>query len=144
MNDRMVQFMRWGQQGYSCGQILFLLALGGTSATNPGLVRAMAGLAYGGGSGRGTCGALSGGACLLAFFSAATPDADQPSDRLPLMLNEWTDWFAARTGQDTGPMACDDLVGPGGPAAARQGCALLVSDTYDQVVSILAAHGLWA
>jgi hypothetical protein len=104
----------------------------------------MAGLAYGGGSGQATCGTLTGGYCLLAFLSADAAAADRPSTRLPLMLDELTDWFAARVGQNPGPITCDSIVGPAGPAAARPQCGDLVRDTYNQVLSILAAHGMWA
>lgn len=144
MNERMLQLMRWGREGYSCAQILFLLAFAARGGAHSGLVRSMAGLAYGGGSGLATCGAVTGGYCLLAFLSSENPDDDRPSDRLPLMLDELTDWFAARVGQSPGPVTCDAVVGPAGTAAARQECGLLVNDTYEQVLSILAAHGMWS
>jgi hypothetical protein len=142
MDDRMLQLMRWGRQGYNCSQVLFLLALEARGRSCPDLVRAMAGLAYGGGSRRATCGTLTGGYCLLAFLSANTDDADRPAEQLPLLLDELTDWFANRVGQDPAEITCEAIVGAAGPAAVHQACGALVTDTYDQVLAILAAHGM--
>lgn len=142
MDDLMMRMLRWGQKGYSCSQILLLLALEARGQNNPDLVRAMAGLAYGCGSGRATCGTLPGGCCLLAFFGAKGSDAEHPSEHLPVMLQELTDWFDARVGQAHGGIACEAIVGEAGPAAARQTCGAIVAETYGKVMEILAAYGL--
>jgi hypothetical protein len=142
MDDLLIRMMRWGQQGYSCSQILLLLALEARGTTNPDLVRSMAGLAYGCGSGRATCGSLTGGCCLLAFEAADQNDPARPSGQLPMMLEDLTEWFAARVGPVHGGIACGDIVGEGGPGAARQTCAELVSATYGKVMELLAAYGV--
>jgi hypothetical protein len=50
MDDTLIRMMQLGQQGYTCSQIIMLLGLEVRAESNPGLVRAMAGLAYGCGS----------------------------------------------------------------------------------------------
>lgn len=142
MDDLMLRMMKWGGQGYSCSQILLLLALEGRGETNPGLVRAMAGLAYGCGTGGATCGTLTGGGCLLAYLAAEERDSARPSEMLPAMLQSLFDWFDERVGQAHGGITCDAIVGEAGPAAARQTCAAIVAETYGKVMEILAEHGL--
>lgn len=142
MDDLLIRMMGWGQQGYRCSQILLLAALEQQGKHNSGLVRAMAGLAYGCGTGGATCGALAGGCCLLAFLTAEQADPQQPSEHLPAMLQALTDWFARRTGHSPVDLSCDAIVGDAGPSAARQACGVLVADTYAKVAEILANHGI--
>lgn len=129
--------MRWGRQGYSCSQILLLLALEARGLSNPDLVRAMAGLAYGCGSSKVACGVLTGGCSLLAFGAVDEQHPDQPSAHLPAMLGDLTDWFDERVGSLHGGITCNAIVGAAGPAAARQTCATLLADTYVKVNEIL-------
>lgn len=142
MDNLMLRMLRWGQQGYSCAQILLLLALEARGESNPGLVRAMAGLAYGCGAGRATCGALTGGCCLLAYLSAEEGAADRPVERLPSLLQELSDWFEARAGQAHGGSTCEVIVGENGPAASRHICGAIVAETYGKALEILAANGV--
>jgi hypothetical protein len=140
MDDTLIRMMQLGQKGYSCSQIILLLGLEMRGETNSGLVRAMAGLAYGCGSGHGTCGALTGGCCLLALYAGKGGDDERPSERLELMLQELSDWFADRIGSASGEMSCDSIVGEAGPAASRQRCGAIVGDTYTKVMEILATN----
>jgi hypothetical protein len=142
MDDLQLRMLRWGQQGYSCAQILLLLALEVRGESNPGLVRAMAGLAYGCGSGRATCGALTGGCCLMSYLAAGDGAGDRPVERFPGMLQELSDWFEVRVGQTHGGSICESIVGPEGPARARQTCGLLVAETYGKALEILLANGV--
>jgi Putative redox-active protein (C_GCAxxG_C_C) len=141
MDDLLIRMLRWSQKGYNCSQILFLQALEERGASNPELVRAVAGLAYGCGTGRATCGTLTGGCCLLAFLGGSD---DQPApEQLPVMLQELSDWFDTRIGQAQGGVACDAIVGDAGPTAARQTCGALISETYAKVMEILVEHGFY-
>ncbi len=142
MDDLEMRMLRWGRQGHSCAQMLLLLALEARGESNPGLVRAMAGLAYGCGSGRTTCGALTGGCCLMAYLAVDAGAGDRPVELLPSMLQELSDWFEARVGQAHGGIACEVIVGADGPAAARQTCATIVAETYGKAMEILAANGV--
>jgi len=142
MDDLLIHMMRWGQQGYSCSQILLLMALEEKGQNNPDLVRAMAGLAFGCGSGRATCGSLTGGCCLLAFKAVDPDHSARSSEQLPMMLQELTEWFETRIGSFGEGAACSAIVGKGGPEMARQTCAELVGETYAKVMAILAEYGV--
>jgi len=142
VDDLQLRMLRWGGQGYSCAQILLLLALEARAESNPGLVRAMAGLAYGCGAGRATCGALTGGCCLLAFYAGKGADGEHASERLPMMLQDLSDWFEGRVGQAHGGIACEAIVGTDGPAAARHTCGTIVAETYGKALEILAENGV--
>ncbi len=141
MNDTQIQIMQLGGKGYTCSQILVLLALGVRGEENPALVRSMAGLAYGCGAGRSTCGALTGGCCLLALYAGKGGDAERTSDRLMLMLTELSDWFEDQVGATHGGTACDRIVGEEGPAAAQGRCGDIVVRTYEKAMEILTTHG---
>ncbi len=141
MNDVMIRMLQLSQKGYGCSQILIRLLLEARGEDNPALVRSMAGLAYGCGGGRATCGTLTGGCCALALYAGKGEDGEAGSERLLLMLQELSDWFERQVGGLHGGMACETIVGAGGPAAARQRCGAIAADTYAKVLEILAAHG---
>ncbi len=137
MDDTTMEMMRLAARGYSCAQIMILLALEARSETDPALVRAMAGLAYGGGTGCGTCGALTGAWCLLGLYAGKGRDEETEAPELQPMLEEITDWFQARIGRDRGGITCAAITGQDGPASARQRCGMLVADTYARAMEIL-------
>ena len=141
MDDYQVQMLRLGSAGYSCSQILIQLALDVRGEENPALVRSMAGLAYGCGGGKGSCGALTGGCCLLALFAGKGDDTERESDRLPLMLNEMSDWFESQVGNQYGGTMCETITGEDGPAAAQERCGAIVGDTFAKAMEILTTHG---
>jgi hypothetical protein len=142
MDDLLIRMLQLGRKGYTCSQIILLLGLENRGETNPGLVRAMGGLAYGCGSGGGSCGALTGGSCLLALYAGKGSDEETASDCLALMLQELTDWFALRIEREDGDMSCDAIVGEAGPDASRQRCGAIVGDTFGKVAEILIANGI--
>ena len=144
MDTVLIRMLQLSQKGYSCSQILILLALESAGRSNPELVRAMAGLAYGCGSGRATCGTLSGGCCLLALYAAKGDDAETASERLSLMQQELCDWFEAHVGQRYGGITCEQITGQAGPAASQQVCGGIVGDTYAKVMTILVENGFSA
>lgn len=141
MDDTTMDMMRLAARGYSCAQIMVAMALGMRGEENPALVRAMAGLAYGGGTGGGTCGALAGAWCLMGLYAGKGSDQETESPRLARMLEEITAWFHERIGPDLGDITCDAVTGEDGPAAARQRCGRLVADTFVRVMAILAENG---
>ncbi len=142
MDDTLIRMLQLGRQGYTCSQIITLLGLELRGETNPGLVRAMGGLAYGCGSGRGSCGVLTGGCCLLALYSGKGSDQESESDLLVLMLQELNDWFCRHTGCAANDMSCEAIVGKEGPAASRQRCGAIVADTFAKVMDILNTNGI--
>ena len=141
MEDYQIEMMRLAAKGYACSQIIIQLGLEARGEENPDLVRAMAGLAYGCGGGRASCGALTGGCCLLALYAGKGSDAETESERLPLMLSELSEWFQSRVGGQFGGIICEVITGEAGPAAARQRCGEIVGETMAKTMEILVAHG---
>jgi hypothetical protein len=141
LNDVSLRILQLSAQGYGCSQVLMQLALEARGEDNPGLVRAMAGLEYGCGGGRATCGALTAACCVLALY-AGGEGAAGASERLPLMLQDLSDWFEERVAGAHGGNTCEAIVGQEGPAAARQRCGTIVADTHSRLLEILAANGL--
>ena len=142
MDETLIRMMQLGQQGYTCSQIMMLLGLEVRAESNPGLVRAMAGLAYGCGSGHGTCGVLTGGCCLLALYAGKGSEEETGSDRMVVMLQELNDWFSEQTGCAINDMSCEAIVGESGPAASRQRCGMILAATNAKVMEILSANGI--
>ena len=77
MDDVFGRMLELSRKGYFCAQILMQLALDAEGKDCPELIRAMGGLNAGIGFSGGPCGALTGGACFLAYFSEGLdgPDA---------------------------------------------------------------------
>lgn len=141
MDDTALKMIQWAGKGYSCSQILLLLALEARGEKNPALVRAVGGLAYGCGSSRGTCGVWAGGSCVLALFAGKGSDEERESEKLMVMLEELSDWFSDRVGGQYGGTECRVIVGEEGPAAARQKCGAILAETYAKVMDILIPNG---
>lgn len=141
MDELTIRIMQLAARGYCCSQILALLALDAQGRRNPDLVRAMSGLCLGVGNSGGTCGVLSGAACLLALYAGKGFDEETAEERLPLMFTELTDWFARTVGETYGGIQCADIVGEGErqPQAGR--CGSILMDTYRQVLDILTENG---
>jgi hypothetical protein len=141
MDDYQIQMLRLAAAGYSCSQIIVRLGLDARGEESPALVRAMAGLAYGCGGGRASCGALTGGCCLLALYAGKGNDTEVESEHLMLMLSELSEWFETQVGGQYGAISCETITGEDGPAAARQRCGAIVGDTFTKVMEVLTTHG---
>ena len=115
MDEARIRMMTLGQKGYYCSQILMLMILEARGEENDSLVRSMAGLAFGCGGGSGSCGAFTGGSCVLALYAGKGRDDERESDLFPLMLQELSDWFRQRVGGEYGGIDCDAIVGEDGP-----------------------------
>lgn len=142
MDDTLMQMLRYASKGYACSQIVVLLTLDQCNASNPGLVRAMAGLAYGCGNGVATCGVLTGACCVIGYFAGKGTDTETGNEDLMLMLEEMNDWFQGRFGERHGGITCQAIVGEAGPQASRSICAGILSETYAQTLRILSDHGI--
>lgn len=140
MDDVSLQMMGLSLKGYYCSQILLTLALEAQGRQDPDLVRSMAGLAMGVGTGSGTCGALTGAACMIALYAGKGQDSEAPLDDFWLMLSELWEWFDAEVGTTCGGVRCDDIVPSQAPG--KQACSLIVADTYSKVLEILVDHGI--
>jgi C_GCAxxG_C_C family probable redox protein len=141
MDDTLIRMMQLGGQGFSCSQVIMIMGLQASGRENPDLVRSLSGLAYGCGTGRGVCGALTGAACLLGLYAGKGSSQEQESERLLLMLQELNDWFSRRIGLPDGSVSCDAIVGEEGPAASRRKCGTIVADTYAKTMELLLSNG---
>jgi len=137
--DELLRMMELKQQGFFCSQILLSMALQDRGESNPALIRAARGLAGGLGFAGETCGALTGGACLLGLY-AGKGLPDEPDDpRLDQMVQELVIWFRAEHGELYGGIRCDDILA-GESANMRARCPGLVVSTYEKTRELLQAY----
>jgi C_GCAxxG_C_C family probable redox protein len=134
MDDMMFRMMELKHKGFYCSQIMMLLALENQDKTNPDLIRAMAGLAFGVGIGE-VCGALTGGACILSLYGGKGTDDEEENTFLMTMLEELGDWFKATYGGMYGGISCETISEDGTKRNER--CGPLVAATYQKVLEIL-------
>ena len=142
MDDTLMNILRFAAKGYACSQIMVLLALNKTKASNPGLVRAVSGLAYGCGTGTATCGVLSGACCVIGYFAGKGLDDEKENPILLLMLEEMNDWFQNEFGTRYNGITCKAIVGEAGPEASRNICGNILSATHSQLLKILSNHDI--
>lgn len=100
------------------------------------MILAMAGLAGGLGFAGRNCGALTGGACLLAL--CAGKGAEEAG--LHAMIGELVDWFEGEYAQKYGGLNCRDIL-RGNPRYRLERCPQIVNATYIKVREILNEHG---
>jgi len=127
-------------QGFHCSQILLFLGLEAQEKSDPDLIRAMAGLAGGIGFCGDTCGALTGGACLIALYAGrGIPDEeDHPS--LNLMISELVEWFTQEFSECYGGIHCREILADD-PRNQPARCPGIVSGTYGKVKALLIENG---
>lgn len=139
MEDITLRMLRLKQHGYCCPQIMVLLALENQGKTDPGLVRAMAGLGFGVAMSGEVCGAFTGGACLLSLYTAKGREGEEKDPRHPAMMAELAEWFKVTTSPCFGGMRCENILAKHPDYSA---CSTLVAATYDQVIKILKVNGI--
>ena len=94
---------------FKCSHILMRLALEAQGREDPGLIRAMSGLALGMGQGF-NCGALSAGCCVIGYYAGRGGEGEHEHPELGAMLDDFAGWFnAAATGQ-YGGIDCSDIM----------------------------------
>lgn len=139
MDDVTLRMLDLSHRGYYCSQIILSLGLEAQGKQDPDLIRAMAGLARGAGSDAGTCGALTGAACLLALHSGKGQDSEEELDEFWPMLAELWGWFETEVGRLHGGVECGQILGEG--ASPRMRCGPIISDTYAKAMQILLDYG---
>lgn len=140
-DDNGLRMMRMAQAGYCCSQILLLLGLEDMNRENPDLVRAMAGLCKGLGRCSGPCGVLSGGAALIGLLTGKGADTDAHHDKMPLLLDEFGQWFEEHACGQHGGITCADIVGDT-CEPDQEVCGKLIHDAYDRIQDLFAEHGI--
>lgn len=125
------------RQGFECSQILMLLALELDGAENPDLVRAMSGLCGGMGRSGGVCGALTGGCCVLGYFTGKGVPEELEYSRAREIVSGYALWFEERFGTSL----CRDIIG-GDYSKCLASCAPIMEECYFKLVELLEMHGI--
>lgn len=133
------RMMELSYEGFSCSQILLILALEAQEKQNPDLVRSASGLAFGGGAETGTCGALTGAACVLALYGGKGAVGETEREELQHMLRELREWFELVVGGKYGGTTCGRIVGDG--ADRKRRCGAIVEAVHIKTGEILTNHG---
>ena len=105
MNPLLLEILPLVRQGYCCSQLLMLLLLQSCGRENPELIRAMHALCHGMGASEGTCGLLTGGACVLGCLAGRGGENESAHPAFVPLVAEYHEWFAART-EKFGGAAC--------------------------------------
>lgn len=146
MDETLMDILPLAAQGFCCSQIVGLLALRAQGRENPELVRALGGLCHGLGAcretGCGTCGILTGGACVLGLYFGKGKPEETLLPRADLARAEFVDWFVERTQSRYGGSACADILGDssGRPDMAR--CGALLAESWARLLEILVENGM--
>lgn len=138
--DLFSQMLALSGEGYMCSQILFILTLESQGKENPDLIRAMGGLTGGMGFSGKTCGALTGGACLLGYFGAKGEASDRSDGRAQAMITEFVQWFEEEMGTAYQGINCSDIL-EDNPANTLVRCPDIVAGVYEKVMAILEENG---
>jgi len=140
VTDEMLRMIQLAGQGFYCSQILLCMGLEAQGKSNPDLIRAMSGLAGGLGFTGDTCGALTGGACLLGLYAGRGTPEEQEDEKLNLMVSELVEWFSEEYGKLYGGIRCEIILGedPGNRTAR---CPNMVLGVYEKVKTLLSEYG---
>ena len=98
----------------------------------------MSGLATGMASGL-TCGALTGGCCLIGMYAGVNEEGSEHG-RLPLMLEEYVDWFREEYGQRYGGIDCEQIM-QDDPRLRYERCPGMILAAVLKTKEILEANG---
>ncbi len=140
MTNDTVRMMDLARQGFYCSQILLFLGLESQGKSDPDLIRAMGGLAGGLGFSGGTCGALTGGACLLGLYAGRGTPQEEEDPKLNLMITELVEWFSREFGEMYGGIECRTILDDA-PENRTARCPALVVGVYEKVKSLLVENG---
>lgn len=135
--ERMLELRR---QGFYCSQILLAMGMELLGKENSDLLRAAHALSGGIGFSGETCGALTGGACLLGLYAGKGAPADDDDPRLMFMVEDLVKWFKADVGAKYGGIRCDEILGEGSKDMGTR-CPAIVLDTYQKVKELLVENG---
>jgi C_GCAxxG_C_C family probable redox protein len=140
VTDEMLRMIQLAGQGFYCSQILLCIGLEAQGKSNPDLIRAMSGLAGGLGFTGDTCGALTGGACLLGLYAGRGAPEEPEDEKLNLMVSELVDWFSEKYGKLYGGIRCEIILGDD-PANRTARCPNMVLGVYGKVKTLLSEYG---
>jgi C_GCAxxG_C_C family probable redox protein len=137
MADEAFRVAELALKGYKCSHILVQVGLDAQEKTNPDLLRAMSGLANGMASGL-TCGVLTGGCALIGLYAGMENGGE--NGRLPLMLEEYVEWFREEFGKRHGGIDCEQIT-QDNPLLRKQRCPEMILAAVLKAKEILEANG---
>lgn len=140
MTDAFMKLVELSQAGFYCSQILLIIGLEAQGKENPDLVRAMSGLNGGLGFCGKTCGALTGGACLIGLYAGKGAAEEMEDSNLNNMIKEFVEWFEQEASSLYGGSECNTIL-ENNPLNRTSRCPKLVLNTLTKVEEILAANG---
>ena len=136
--DRIMELSRYG---YFCSQIMAILVLDAVGEENPKLVQALGGLDGGVGYSKNNCGCMTGGACMLAYFTGKSGDLEVESAEHKQALGEFTRWFQDEMTADYGGINCEDIIGTN-PAKRVEYCPQIIAASYSKIMETLEEKNL--
>ncbi len=139
--DELLQMLELAGQGFHCSQILLFLGLKAQGKSNPDLIRTMSGLAGGIGFCGETCGALTGGACLIALYAGRGTPEEEEHPKLNVMISDLVEWFTQEFSEAYGGIQCREILAED-PRNQSTRCPDIVKRTYEKVKSLLMENDL--
>ena len=139
--DLMDRIMELSRYGYFCSQILAILLNETIGEEHPDLVKALGGLNGGVGYSQGCCGCMTGGCCLISYFTGKGDDTGMDHPENKTALGEFTRWFTDEMTLYHGGIDCRDIT-KGNPAKRVEICPQIIADTYTKCMEILSEKGL--
>jgi len=134
-NPDFIKMLKLSTQGFQCAQILMLLALDYEDEENSPLIRALGGLNMGLSDTNGPCGAMSGGCCLISYYTGKGDEVEIEAPGYKAMLTEYTTWFK----EEYGSQICTDILG-GDIKNMNERCPGIVQASYSKAMEILQGH----
>lgn len=129
------------ERKYNCSQIIMILFLEKEGEKNSDLVRAMSGLADGCGFFYETCGVMTGGSCVLAYYAAKGADSEKQSEKMLPMLQDFGEWFRNESENKYNGTRCREIVGElVGTPDGKMICGGLIIQAYNKLIDILNSY----
>lgn len=125
-------------QGFCCSQIILILGLDEQGKENPDLIKAMNGLCGGMGRSGKTCGALTGGVCLIGLACGKGTPLESGHPKINVMIYELMEWFEETYGSLDCEEILDHSLDEGNEYPVQ--CGNTVSKTFSKVQEILATY----
>jgi hypothetical protein len=141
-DETLIRMAYLADNDYHCSQIILKLSLEKEGVENPDLIRSMYGLAEGCWFLNGTCGILSGSACLISWYAGKKTGRENVSDEVLPMLQDLVTWFKEEVKGKFNSPNCSDIVGDRiGTTEGVEICGNLLIKTYAKVNEILESYG---
>lgn len=139
--DLFDRILELSQAGYFCAQILAILALETVGEEDEGFVRSMGGLNGGVGFSGSVCGCMTGGACVISYFTGKPSLTERDHVEHKSALGEFVQWFKEEMLIEYGGCDCEDIT-KGNPAKRVELCPEIIAKTYEKCMEILTERGI--